>query len=226
MSWWRTGVSVTIKNVGEREESDSMNKNIKFIYFDIGGVLMRWQGMMEAVAIKYGRTQTEVEEAYFRYDDLACRGDLTTENAWKMVCRDLQILPSSSVNFVTFCLETFTPIIPTHRLAKSVIKQYPLGLLTNIHKGGVELFIEKHLIPDLPYAAVIKSCDVGHIKPEKAIYDIAKKEAGVDHKHILFADDLLQNIEAARSLGWQAIQFLTDQPEQSVREIRKMLGLK
>lgn len=203
-----------------------MNNTIKFVYFDIGGVLMRWQGMMEAIAVKYGRTSTEVEKVYFRYDDLACRGELTTQNAWEMVCRDLQIVPSSTIDFMTFCLETFTPITPMHHLAKSVIQRYPLGLLTNIHKGGVELFIEKRLIPDLPYAATVKSCDVGHIKPEKAIYDIAQKQAGVDHRHIFFADDFVQNIEAARSLGWQAVQFRTDQPEQSVKEIKKMLGLK
>ena len=203
-----------------------MRKQIKFVYFDIGGVLMRWQGMMEAVAVKYGRTRTEVEEVYFRYDDLACRGQLTTQNAWELVCRDLQIVSSSHIDFMTFCLETFTPIIPMHHLAKSVIRRFPLGLLTNIHKGGMELFIEKRLIPDLPYATIVKSCDVGHIKPEKTIYDIARKQARVRHEQIFFADDFPQNIAAARSLGWTAVQFQTDQPDRSVKEIKKVLGVK
>ena len=202
-----------------------MNASIHCVYFDIGGVLLRWQEFFESIAINYEKSRRDVEACYFRYDDLACRGEISTQIAWENACRDLHISPTSDVNFATGWIETFTPIAPSHRLLRKIAKKLPVGLLTNIHSGTYELTVQKKLVPDIPYKAVVQSCNVGCIKPEKEIYEIAQKQAGVSHKHIFFTDDLAQNIETARSIGWQAVQFQTDQPEQSVQEIQRMLQL-
>lgn len=202
-----------------------MKKNIAFVYFDIGGVLMRWQGMMEAIAVKYGKEKTVIEEAYWKYDDLACRGQMTTQRAWELMCKDLDLQHAAALDFVSFCFETFSPIETMHVLARKAAKRYPIGLLTNIHPGAVDGFLRKKFIPDLPYTAIVESCDVGYVKPEREMYEIAREKAGVPHENIFFVDDFPQNVIGARSLGWHSVQFQTDTPEKSVKEIRKMLGL-
>ncbi|MDP2008340.1 MAG: HAD family phosphatase [Rubrivivax sp.] len=51
------------------------------------------------------------------------------------------------------------------------------------------------------------SCRVGHNKPEPAIYEIAARRFGRPVEELVFLDDHRPNVEAARSLGWRALQF-------------------
>lgn len=200
-----------------------MNPSIRFAYFDIGGVLLRWREMMEAIAIKYGRKRIDIETVYFRYDALACRGELTIQDAWNKVCQDLQITDLEQIDFLAFAVEQFTPITQTHQLIRDVAQHYPVGLLTNIHHGTYELSRQKGLVPDIAYHVVVKSCDIGLIKPDQEIYDYAQKQAGVPHTQIFFTDDVIENIQTANGLGWHTVQFQTDTPDVSIQEIRTLL---
>jgi putative hydrolase of the HAD superfamily len=51
------------------------------------------------------------------------------------------------------------------------------------------------------------SCYLGLSKPGPAIYRLALDLVGVQPEQALMIDDRLQNVEAARSVGMQAIQF-------------------
>ena len=43
-------------------------------------------------------------------------------------------------------------------------------------------------------------------KPEKAIFDAALREMKVCAEEALFIDDMVENVEAARQFGWNAIR--------------------
>jgi putative hydrolase of the HAD superfamily len=45
-------------------------------------------------------------------------------------------------------------------------------------------------------------------KPETAIFDHALRQFGLPAEQVLFIDDHAPNVEAAQSLGWQALQFV------------------
>jgi putative hydrolase of the HAD superfamily len=53
------------------------------------------------------------------------------------------------------------------------------------------------------------SSRVGHIKPERAIFEHAARMFGGDAAGLVFFDDHPPNVEAARALGWQALHFTT-----------------
>ena len=44
-------------------------------------------------------------------------------------------------------------------------------------------------------------------KPDKAIYDISQREMGIPCGRLLFLDDNLENVEAARRYGWRSEVF-------------------
>ncbi len=193
----------------------------QFIYFDIGGVLLRWKQLFDAIAIKYGKTHTEIEEVFLRYDDLACKGEITSQDVWREVCQNLHISTEDDIDFITFSVESFTPIPEMHTLVKTLAKNYTIGLLTNVHTGVFEAAYRKALIPRISYQVIIKSCDVKLAKPQREIFEYAQKKAGVIGKHILYIDDFKPNILAAQSLGWDTIHFNTDNPKKSIEEIKK-----
>ncbi len=56
------------------------------------------------------------------------------------------------------------------------------------------------------FTQVVESFAVGCRKPEPQIYEAARELLGVNHDEILYLDDFVQNIEAAKAFGWSTIQ--------------------
>ncbi|GAB4562613.1 MAG: HAD family phosphatase [Rhizobacter sp.] len=46
------------------------------------------------------------------------------------------------------------------------------------------------------------------IKPEPEIFELATRQFGIEPAQTVFIDDLASNVEMARSLGWNAVQFI------------------
>jgi len=74
-----------------------------------------------------------------------------------------------------------------------------------------------------PFSIVIKSCDVGFLKPEREIYQLAQERVKASPHQILFVDDKEENIETAISLGWWGVVFDEDNPQKSIQKIKKSL---
>jgi HAD superfamily hydrolase (TIGR01509 family) len=58
------------------------------------------------------------------------------------------------------------------------------------------------------FRGVISSCECGLAKPDLAIFALAAHRAGVEPREIVFADDVMSHVEAARSAGFDAFQFV------------------
>ncbi|MBX3321612.1 MAG: HAD-IA family hydrolase [Phycisphaeraceae bacterium] len=62
-----------------------------------------------------------------------------------------------------------------------------------------------------PAAAQLRSRLASHelriAKPDRSIYTTAAEHFGVEPRHIVFFDDLAENVEAARACGWNAHQI-------------------
>lgn len=52
------------------------------------------------------------------------------------------------------------------------------------------------------------SSHVRHIKPEAAIFELAARRFGVAASQLVLIDDSVRNVLAARTAGWQALQFV------------------
>ncbi len=55
---------------------------------------------------------------------------------------------------------------------------------------------------------VTVSGEVGLIKPDPAIYQLHARAFGLDPTRTLFIDDSAANVQGARAVGWQALQFV------------------
>lgn len=65
------------------------------------------------------------------------------------------------------------------------------------------------------FQRVVNSADLGHRKPEPQAFEAAHRTIeehlgrGVDHGKVVFVDDRMDNIEAARKFGWEGIHFVS-----------------
>ena len=51
------------------------------------------------------------------------------------------------------------------------------------------------------------SAELGLAKPDPRIYQAVEKEIRKDPPEMVFVDDFIENVEAAREAGWNAIHF-------------------
>lgn len=106
-------------------------------------------------------------------------------------------------------------------LFKTLSKNKRLALLSNtdpIHVAHLEAnFSFFQFFPD---ANRIYSCAVRASKPSPVIFQAALKAVKTQAAETVFIDDILEYVEAARSLGLHAIQYLN--PEQLRTDLRTL----
>ncbi|MEI8281722.1 MAG: HAD-IA family hydrolase, partial [Armatimonadota bacterium] len=70
---------------------------------------------------------------------------------------------------------------------------------------------------------LVASFQLGHFKPEPAIYAAFCDRLGWEASDLVFLDDSEVNVVAAREAGWQAHVITQDEPKAD--QIRRILGL-
>lgn len=198
---------------------------IDFVYFDIGGVLLRWQHVPKMLMDMHEFPEQEFHSIFSTYDNLACTGKISLQESFEKMRQHIPNKNVQAFDYFGFVVNNFTPIKETHVFLRKVAERYPVGLLTNVQHKVYPAAINKGLVPDVQYAAVVQSCDVAVMKPSKEIYEIAQVKAGIIPEHILFIDDMQANIDAAVAQGWQGFVFDTDHPDESIGELKMMLRI-
>jgi len=176
-----------------------------FLYFDLAGVFFEWEGGIENIAKLAGKPVDDVKKVFQAHDSDACKGLISPAELGRFYEKELSF--SFKTDFLTFWVESFQPIIETHERVCRLFKEgVPIGIVTNIYKGTFEEALGKY-IPDLPYRAVIKSCDYGVKKPDPKFLDIAETACGFEKSKIMLIDDNQDNVDAAIKFGWNATLF-------------------
>ena len=81
-----------------------------------------------------------------------------------------------------------------------------LGLLTNNVKEFGEHWRTMFPLEEL-FEEVVDSSHVGMRKPERGIYELTCSRMGIQPGEAVFIDDNLDNVEAARTYGMEAVHF-------------------
>jgi putative hydrolase of the HAD superfamily len=102
---------------------------------------------------------------------------------------------------------------------RSLHPERKVGLISNAW-SGLRAVITSLDFEDV-FDEMIISAEVGLMKPDPRIYRLALEKTGVQPAESVFLDDVLINVEAARSLGMSAIQFT--QPEKTLEELKQFL---
>jgi putative hydrolase of the HAD superfamily len=128
-----------------------------------------------------------------------------------------------SVKWQDYYLDTVEPISEMQELLLWAGEKYKIGLLTNIMPGLLGTMRRNKVLPSLDYDAVIDSSEVGAIKPEAKIYEIAQERAGCPADEILLIDDARPNLMAAERSGWHVLWFDDSRPQISVDRVKEAL---
>ena len=81
-----------------------------------------------------------------------------------------------------------------------------LYFLSNMSKPFSRMLEQKHDFLGW-FDGGVFSGDVQRVKPEPAIYELLQSRYALSPSDIFFIDDMAYNVEAAKALGWNAVQF-------------------
>jgi FMN phosphatase YigB (HAD superfamily) len=212
------GQSVSIKAARRSHRTKS---GVSFIYFDVNGCLVHfYQRAFAKISLDTGMPADIVETAYWHFNDDACRGTLNmTDFNARMAGR----LGVERVNWQAAYLETIEPILQMQELLVWASERYQVGLLTNIMPGLLAAMRRDGHVPQIAYDAIVDSSEVGVIKPEIKIFEIATDKSQKSPNEILLIDDSRPNLMAAEKFGWHVLWFDDSRPDEMVERIRVAL---
>jgi len=194
---------------------------VRFIYFDVNGCLVQFYHQAFAkLAEETGNPADVVETAFWHYNDAVCRGTMSMSDFNHALA---ERLGAKELDWQHFYLAAAQPVAEMHELLKWASERYQVGLLTNIMPGFLSAMRERGQVPDLPYDAVVDSSEVGAIKPEAKIYEIAQQKTGVEPSEILLIDDARANLMGAERAGWLTLWFDVYQAAESTAKIYEAL---
>ena len=183
---------------------------IKAVIWDLGGVLARTIDCAPrtALAHRLGLTYPELDEAVFNSASArqASLGEISADRHWENVCAELDWPLENLKEFQDLFWggdQLDTALIAYIRRLKPAFKT---GLLSNNWSNLRHLIEHRWQVADA-FDRLVISAEVGLLKPDPTIYQLTLERLGVRPEQAIFVDDFIENIQAARQLGWQAVQF-------------------
>ena len=188
--------------------------SLRAVVFDYGIVLTGQPDPAAHAALVRitGLPLDRFESLYWAARSAFDEGKLTGHAVWRKFLREAGLPPDEAMveELNRWDARMWTVQNPVMVAWQSAIKQR--GLLTAILSNigdSVLASVEREFDWIHRFDVLVWSCQLGVIKPNPAIYRHTLAELGVQPEETLFIDDKRPNVEAARALGIQTIEFST-----------------
>ena len=105
--------------------------------------------------------------------------------------------------------QIFEPNVPMWDLVEKLHTEFPLYLLSNTNCLHHDYLLREYAIFG-KFADGVFSYRAKLAKPDRAIFELAIRQFGVDPRKTIYLDDLTANVEAARGAGLRAFSYHPD----------------
>lgn len=175
---------------------------IKALLFDCFGVLYPdtyWTIASKHLGSDYSGREQELHDLVKRVD----LGHITRDDLWEEfsaivgkskteVYEELKAMGGLDQNLLGFI--------------ESMKSEFKIGMISNVGHGFLEsMFVDKPA--SYYFDSIILSSDVGLVKPDKRIYELAAQDLELELSQCLFTDDLQKNVEGAVQAGMNAVLY-------------------
>jgi len=179
-------------------------ERVRAIAFDIGEILIRldFDGWVRALGLGHHGGLRPAMEALGGWDafDAFERGRLDETGFRDWVLPRLPTRMSPQEFRVAWNAVLAGPVEGVEALVRGLSARVPVFALSNTNPTHLEHILERYPWFSC-FREVLASCDLGHRKPEPAIYEILIRRVGLPAGEILFVDDRAENVHGARALG-------------------------
>jgi glucose-1-phosphatase len=184
----------------------------EFVYFDLGNVLcffdhelsarqMAEVALCDPMTIRQLVFESDLEH---RYETGLIGGEeFVDELAEKLGC---SISVGRMLEAASAIFRPNLEILPVLHAIRGL--GIPMGLLSNTNQAHWQWIVrQQYPVVEGWFDPIVLSFEVKSMKPDRSIYDVATRKAGVAADRIFFTDDRHDNIEGAKAASWQVSQF-------------------
>jgi glucose-1-phosphatase len=198
--------------------------NIKFIIFDIGGVLIDHNDSFDGIYAEFARTLNVSPEKmvalHDQYLDRMLFGKISANQFFALIKKEFSIKGDLKKKWIAVAMKRIALNKKLLKITDKMRAHYPVVLLSNVSE--MRGFLDKEFDLYRHFDQVFLSYKLNMQKPSKRIFQYALKKMKAQPNEVLFIDDKEANLRAARELGIQSIQFNNN--AQLVTELKR-LGL-
>lgn len=188
-------------------------KRVKAILFDLGKVIVNYDvGLLEDGYSAYGSVPKGVMNDYIMKSDIGksyMEGRINSSKFFYKTYRYFK-LRIKYAEFYQVWNSIFSPYPEVEGIIRGIRRIYPdvrLILVSDTNEAHFEFIQKEYSVLGLMDHRVL-SYKVGRMKPHPDVFKEAIRLAGAAAKEILYVDDRFDLIEAARTMGLCAYQFM------------------
>ena len=198
--------------------------SIRAVFFDLGGVILRteYQAPREHLAERLNLIYEDVYRAVFESETSrkASLGTVSEDEHWDAVTRKLgrPVTEAKAIRDEFFAGDMIDRGLLD--FIRSLRPRYTTGVISNAWPN-LRAYIAENKFDDA-FDSLTISAEVGVMKPQPKIFQLALEQAKVQASEAVFVDDTPANIEAANTLGMHGILFRD--PRETLAELKNFLG--
>ena len=198
----------------EPRGSDTRLRKPRFLYFDLGNVLLYFDHMQACRQIA-ALAEIDPQQVWDLVFDSGMElrfeaGEVSTDEFYDHFCRQTKTRPEFAA-----LTHAASSIFRVNGGMKAVLGQllaarHRLGLLSNTNEIHWRHVADGRysLLPEA-FEVLVLSYEVKAVKPDPKIFRIAAEMAGVAPEDIFYTDDVPGHVAAARTAGFDAVQYTT-----------------
>lgn len=197
---------------------------IRFVYFDVGGVVMRdfnktnhWEEYKKEIGIK--PHQDSEFDAYFDDREKELFRGKEADSLVPEINKKFGTNLPQNYSIIKAFAKRFAKNESIYPVIETVQKVAKTGLLTNNYPRLLRLELETGLVPDMGWNAIVDSSEVGVAKPERKIFKISESMSGFSGNDILFIEDGKRNVDTAEKFGWTTFLYDPANTEKSSEQL-------
>ena len=184
---------------------------IEAVLFDLGGVLFHFdhRRRLAALAAATGQLEEVLQSALWDsgFDSDCDRGHYDAAAARRKAC-DLIGRDMADRDIDAAMTSAFSPNLPVLELVDRLRPEVRIAVLTNNGPLVKQGLLEAHgEVLEGFGERLFFSADLGFAKPHRRAFETAAAWLGAEPGSVLFVDDSVQHIEAARELGFRVHHY-------------------
>jgi len=201
---------------------------ISFVYFDVGGVVIqdftgtnKWYELKHDLGIPDAEMKA-VDDQWKKLKEPIDNGDIHLDIFENLLRKNFNISIPKNYSMLDDFVNRFEKNPSLWPVIQTIHTTHRIGLLTNMFVGMLDKIIEHNLLPKEQWDIIVDSSLIHLKKPDKNIFEYAEKQAGVSHKEIFFIDNKIENVEAAKTFGWQTYLYDSLNPKHASEELQSL----
>jgi putative hydrolase of the HAD superfamily len=180
---------------------------ITTVILDLGGVLLRTEDRepRSRLAQRLGMTYEALESQVYG-SRAAMKGEIDAETHKRSVLKELGLAEDTLKEFGDEFWGGDEMDMKLVEFIRGLRGYYTTALLSNAWDDLRPLLVDFWQIADA-FDQMYISAEMGLVKPDPEIYHAVVTDLKRTPEEIVFVDDFIENVAAAREAGWQAVHF-------------------